>query len=159
MEALRAHLNTVLDPEIPVLTLNDLGVIRNLEQKNGNYVLTITPTYSGCPAVERMKDDLISCAKQDGIENFVVEVSYVPAWTTAWMSEIGKQRLKEYGIAPPKSCCANPKCQTLKDSPVECPRCGSNDTQLISQFGSTACKSLHKCKSCLEPFEYFKNHF
>jgi ring-1,2-phenylacetyl-CoA epoxidase subunit PaaD len=158
METLRSHINTILDPEIPVLTLNDLGVIRNLEFKDNAFVVTITPTYSGCPAVDRMKDDLIACAKSEGIENFRVDVSYVPAWTTEWMSDDAQKRLKAYGIAPPNSCCANPSCKSLNSSTVQCPRCDSRNTSLISQFGSTACKSLHKCLDCLEPFEYFKSH-
>lgn len=157
MEQLRQILNAVADPEIPVLTLNDLGMIRNLEFKNNRYVLTITPTYSGCPAVDRMKDDLIAQARTAGVENIEIQVSYSPAWSTDWMTETGRERLKEYGIAPPAYSCSSPTCVTDIRA-VQCPRCNSEDTKLISAFGSTACKSLHQCNSCLEPFEHFKQH-
>lgn len=157
MEQLRTLLNSVLDPEIPVITLNDLGVIRDLKQYGDQFKVTITPTYSGCPAVERMKDDLIAIAQMNGYQNIVVEVTYSPAWSTRWMSENGRDNLKQYGIAPPRCNCSNFSCDKSNRS-VPCPRCDSKDTRLISQFGSTACKSLHQCNLCLEPFEHFKNH-
>ena len=157
MEQLRERLNSVPDPEIPVLTLNDLGVIRKLEHTENGYKLTITPTYSGCPAVDRMKDDLRAAALECGVEDIEIVVSYIPAWSTEWMSEDAKERLKSYGIAPPKCNCSSTTCSRAKDQ-VSCPRCGSENTRMISAFGSTACKSLYQCNDCLEPFEYFKHH-
>ena len=157
MEQLRKKLNAVPDPEIPVLTLNDLGVIRKLEQTENGYRLTITPTYSGCPAVDRMKDDLTAAALESGVKHFEIIVSYTPAWSTEWMSKEAKERLKSYGIAPPKCNCNSTTCSRVQTN-VQCPRCDSANTRMISAFGSTACKSLYQCNDCLEPFEYFKHH-
>jgi|TARA_B100000959_G_scaffold62074_1_gene65413 ring-1,2-phenylacetyl-CoA epoxidase subunit PaaD len=136
-------LNTVPDPEIPVISVVELGVIRDVSFANKSYTISITPTYSGCPAVKAFIDDIKSCLKENGIRNFQLKLVYSPAWTTEWMTDKTKRKLKKYGIAPPSNT-------------VICPLCESQKIEVISEFGATACKSLHKCKDCLEPFEHFK---
>ncbi|HKJ17255.1 MAG TPA: 1,2-phenylacetyl-CoA epoxidase subunit PaaD [Xanthomonadales bacterium] len=140
-------LESVCDPEIPVLTIRDLGILRGVRMKNGEVVVTITPTYSGCPAMVDIRDSIETALEDAGVEQFSIETSLSPAWTTDWMSEEGRKKLNEYGIAPPS-----------QNNQVACPQCGSDDTRLISEFASTACKSLHQCNSCKEPFDYFKCH-
>tara|TARA_B100001094_G_scaffold268203_1_gene271808 strand:+ start:411 stop:863 length:453 start_codon:yes stop_codon:yes gene_type:complete len=136
-------LNTVPDPEIPVISVVELGVIRDVIFSENSYVISITPTYSGCPAVKAFQDDIKTCLKENDIENFELKIVYSPTWTTDWMTESTKEKLKKYGIAPPSKT-------------VICPQCDSKKTELISEFGATACKALYKCKDCLEPFEHFK---
>ena len=136
-------LNTVPDPEIPVISVVELGVIHDVIFSNNNYLITITPTYSGCPAVKTFQDDIKTCLKKNGISNFELKIVYSPAWTTDWMSDATKEKLRKYGISPPSKT-------------INCPQCDSENTALISEFGSTACKSLYKCIDCLEPFEFFK---
>jgi ring-1,2-phenylacetyl-CoA epoxidase subunit PaaD len=136
-------LNTVPDPEIPVISVVELGVIREVKFENGSLTISITPTYSGCPAVKTFMDDIKTCLKENGINNFELKIVYSPAWTTDWMSDATKEKLRKYGIAPPSDT-------------VICPQCNSENTTLISEFGATACKSLFKCIDCLEPFEFFK---
>ena len=136
-------LNTVPDPEIPVISVVELGVIRNVIFSKNSYVISITPTYSGCPAVKAFQDDIKMCLEENNIENFKLKIVYSPAWTTDWITESTKEKLKKYGIAPPSDT-------------VICPQCDSEKTELISEFGSTACKALYKCSDCLEPFEFFK---
>lgn len=136
-------LNTVPDPEIPVISVVELGVIRDVVFNNNRYIISITPTYSGCPAVKTFTDDIKACLIKNGIANFELKKVYSPAWTTDWMSDQTKEKLKKYGIAPPSNT-------------VICPQCDSNKTTLISDFGATACKALYKCDDCLEPFEFFK---
>ena len=149
-------LQTVPDPEIPVLSVIDLGIIRKIEIYNtaenstGVRVL-ITPTYSGCPAMDAINMDIRLKLLENGYKNIQVTSILSPAWTTDWMSEAGKQKLKDYGIAPPKL-------STEKNYIVECPQCHSLHTKLLSQFGSTACKALYQCQDCKEPFDYFKCH-
>ncbi|WP_420577280.1 1,2-phenylacetyl-CoA epoxidase subunit PaaD [Ekhidna sp.] len=142
-------LENVTDPEIPVISVRDLGIIRDVLITNDFVEVIITPTYSGCPAMLEIEKNIHNALKKEGIEHFKITTVLSPAWTTDWMTEKGKQRLKEYGIAPP-----NP---TAPEN-IECPQCGSKNTELVSEFGSTACKSLFKCKDCLEPFDYFKCH-
>lgn len=142
-------LENVKDPEIPVISIKDLGILRDVNQENDQIEVVITPTYSGCPAMLEIEKDINNTLKQNGIENFKITTVLSPAWTTDWMSEEGKKKLQEYGIAPP-----NP---TNQDA-IPCPNCGSQKTEIVSQFGSTACKSLFKCLDCLEPFDYFKCH-
>ena len=159
-------LGEVKDPEIPVLSVVDLGVIRTIAIEHGDegtknspeITITITPTYSGCPALDVMKMDIRIKLIENGFRNVTILQSLSPAWTTDWISEEGKKKMKEYGIAPP-----NPKqqfCTTemFREELVECPRCHSNHTEVISQFGSTACKALYRCLDCKEPFDYFKCH-
>jgi ring-1,2-phenylacetyl-CoA epoxidase subunit PaaD len=148
-------LEEVYDPEVPVLTIVDLGVVLNVEYINDTCKITITPTYSGCPAMKQIEDDIINKLHGEGIKNVEVNTVLAPAWTTDWITEKGRIKLKEYGIAPPEN---EPDKAVLFADPVNvpCPRCGSSDTRLISQFGSTACKAQYQCNNCLEPYEYFK---
>jgi ring-1,2-phenylacetyl-CoA epoxidase subunit PaaD len=144
-------LSSVVDPEIPVLTLQDLGVLRDISVDNGSIKVTITPTYAGCPAMDTMRADIENTLAAAGYEQVTVQQSLSPAWTTDWMSENGREKLRAYGIAPP----ANKTCDR-KTGTIECPQCKSGDVKLISEFGSTACKALYQCQGCLEPFDYFK---
>ena len=150
-------LEEVTDPEIPVLTIEDLGIIRLVEIVEGQVRITITPTYSGCPAMDMIQVNIRSALEDRGITNVDIITEINPPWTTDWISEKGKQKLKEYGIAPPVGS-VNKKNLMLDEVVVACPLCESEDTEMISQFGSTPCKSLYRCKSCLEPFDYFKCH-
>lgn len=149
-----ALLDRVCDPEIPVLSLWDLGVLTDIEKTGEKLTVTITPTYSGCPAMQTMREDIESALRQSGIESFEVRESLSPAWSSDWISPEGRGKLTAYGIAAPKSCasCDN----AALDSDVRCPHCGSADTRMTSEFGSTACKALFQCQACLEPFDYFK---
>lgn len=136
---------SVVDPEIPVLTIEDLGILRSVEQVGDVVVVTITPTYSGCPAMRQIEDDIATALRREAIDNFEIRVTHNPAWTTDWISEEGHRKLAEFGIAPP----------TGLDE-VLCPRCRADSPRLVAQFGSTACKALMVCSSCGEPFDYFK---
>ncbi len=149
-------LKEIPDPEIPVISIIDLGVVRNVELNGTNAIVTITPTYSGCPAMKQMEDDIVKLLKQKGFESVEVITTYTPAWTTDWLNNEAKERLKQYGIAPPEHSTSDKSILLGKEKKVTCPRCGSIHTQLVSQFGSTACKALYQCKDCLEPFDYFK---
>ncbi len=142
---LRSVVASVVDPEIPVLTIDDLGVLRSVETVGDRVVVTITPTYSGCPAMHQITDDIVSVLTRAGVEEPEVRVTHSPAWTTEWISEEGKRKLEEFGIAPPTS---------LEE--VLCPRCRSDNPRMVARFGSTACKALMVCSSCGEPFDYFK---
>ena len=144
-------LSSVVDPEIPVLTLQDLGVLRDISVENGKIKVTITPTYAGCPAMDTMRADIEATLAEAGYEQVTVQQSLSPAWTTDWMSENGREKLRAYGIAPP----ANTTCGQATGT-IECPQCRSGDVKLISEFGSTACKALYQCQDCLEPFDYLK---
>jgi ring-1,2-phenylacetyl-CoA epoxidase subunit PaaD len=148
-------LEEVADPEIPVLSVVDLGVVRNVEVNEDEVVVTITPTYSGCPAMKRMEDDIREKLLEKGIQSVKVDLILSPAWTTDWISEIGREKLREYGIAPPEN---EPDKSVLFADPVvvPCPKCGSRNTRMVSQFGSTACKAQYQCNDCLEPYDYFK---
>ena len=151
-------LQEVKDPEVPVLSVIDLGIIRSVQIDGDKINITITPTYSGCPAMDVISMDIRLKLIEKGYRNVSIVQSLSPAWTTDWMSEEGKKKLKEYGIAPP-----NPKQQFCKEEmfveeAVQCPRCHSHHTQLISQFASTACKSMYRCLDCKEAFDYFKCH-
>jgi ring-1,2-phenylacetyl-CoA epoxidase subunit PaaD len=146
-------LNEVADPEIPVLTIQDLGIIRDVNIYNNNHVeVIITPTYNGCPAMDMIATNIKLALAENGIVQTTITTVLSPAWTTDWMTEDGKQKLKQYGIAAP-----NKKFEIPEDG-VECPQCNSNNTKLISHFGSTACKALYQCINCKEPFDYFKCH-
>lgn len=150
-------LDQVKDPEIPVISIWELGVLSDVTQEEGQFVISITPTYSGCPAMETMRSDTLAALQNAGIENARVDVKFAPIWTTDFLSPQAHEKLKKYGIAPPdKSACGS--CGLTPETGIQCPRCGSKQTQRISEFGSTACKSLFQCQSCLEPFDYFK-HF
>ena len=146
----------VVDPEIPVLTIADLGVLREVEVKNGRVEVAITPTYSGCPAMNMIAVEIALALENAGFSRPNVRTVLSPAWTTDWMNEEGRSKLKAYGIAPPLP--ASSRRALFGVQQVRCPQCGSGDTELLSEFGSTACKALWRCKSCREPFDYFKCH-
>lgn len=149
-------LEQVSDPEIPVLTVLDLGVVRDVILQDNKAKIIITPTYSGCPAMKVIEDDIKSALEEQGLDEVTVETVLTPAWTTDWMSENGKKKLEEYGIAPPEEGTEDKSTLFGKQKSVKCPQCGSRDTKMLSQFGSTACKSLYQCNSCKEIFDYFK---
>lgn len=151
----RNILETVCDPELPVLTIVDLGIVRDVKKINDTFEIYITPTYSGCPAMDMISMNIRMVMMQEGIHNFKIIQQLSPAWTTDWMSEEGKEKLLQYGIAPPVAKNVGEDLETQK---VPCPQCGSFHTELISQFGSTACKALFRCIDCREPFDYFKCH-
>ncbi len=149
-------LQSVTDPEIPVLTLEDMGIIRGINiLEEGEVEVVITPTYTGCPAMDLIAVNIKSALMESGIEKVVVSSTLSPAWTTDWLSEEGRRKLKEYGIAPPEKATGKSALLGLGGG-VTCPRCNSTNTRLISEFGSTACKALYQCTDCLEPFDYFK---
>jgi ring-1,2-phenylacetyl-CoA epoxidase subunit PaaD len=151
-------LEEIPDPEIPVISVIELGIIRALRYEGHSLVITITPTYSGCPAMVAISMDIHNLLNENGITDFKIETVYTPAWTTDWMSLEAKEKLRKYGIAPPNEHVKH-KLNLLTgdhDEEVNCPHCGASNTSLTSQFGSTACKSLYKCNECLEPFDYFK---
>lgn len=143
----RAVVARVVDPEIPVLTIEDLGVLRDVEQDGERVVVTITPTYSGCPAMGQIEDDIKRALNRAGFADVAINVVYQPAWTTEWMSDEARAKLEDFGIAPPTA-----------PADVRCPKCRQGDNRLIAQFGSTACKALMVCSVCGDPFDYFKEH-
>ena len=165
-EDIVAILETVTDPEVPVLSVVDLGIVRKIEiydavekPPSGGLGVFISPTYSGCPAMDVIQINIRMALLEHGFNNVEVKTVLSPPWTTEWMSEAGKQKLKAYGIAPPnvmQQVCTPGAFQ--KEEAVQCPHCNSYNTQLISRFGSTACKALYKCNDCHEPFDYFKCH-
>jgi ring-1,2-phenylacetyl-CoA epoxidase subunit PaaD len=148
-------LNQISDPEIPVLTILDMGVVRYAKHVNDIVVIKITPTYSGCPAMDVIGEDIISAFKNVGYKA-KVELILSPAWTTDWISEEGRDALEKYGIAAPLEVNADKEALLGNKKIVKCTNCGSQNTILVSQFGSTACKALFKCEDCYEPFDYFK---
>jgi len=147
---------SVVDPEIPVLTIADLGVLREVTVRDGDVEVAITPTYSGCPAMNMIALEIELALEREGFRRPKIRTVLSPAWTTDWMSEDGRRKLREYGIAPPLPSSSRRALFGVQE--VACPQCGSKDTELISEFGSTSCKALWRCKSCREPFEYFKCH-
>ena len=158
-----AALDDVSDPEIPVVSLRELGILRDVREIGDELEVVITPTYSGCPAMGQIEDDVRSALQAKGISARVI-TQLAPAWTTDWMTEAGKEKLRVYGIAPPHRTpattsvvrfMARPAAPASADA-VVCPRCGSTNTVESSYFGSTACKALYKCLDCQEPFDYFK---
>lgn len=147
---------TVCDPEIPVLTIADLGVLRDVQvAETGEAVITITPTYSGCPAMLVMEADILGAMRDAGFDDVRVKTVLSPAWTTDWLSDAGREKLRDYGIAPPVRTSSSRQALFGKDS-VDCPQCGSSNTERVSEFGSTSCKALYRCRACAEPFDYFK---
>ena len=145
-------LETVCDPEVPVLTITDLGIVRDIKINSEEIEIIITPTYTGCPAMDMIAMNIRLALIENGYSKIKITSVLAPAWTTDWMSETGKQKLKAYGIAAP-----NKKFDIPADG-EECPQCNSLKTKLISEFGSTACKALYQCNDCKEPFDYFKCH-
>ena len=159
-EHIYSLLAQVTDPEIPVLTILDLGIVRDVICTQDNEVeIIITPTYSGCPAMDAIAFDIKLKMVEAGFTQVKITYTLSPAWTTDWMTETGKQKLKQYGIAPPiNSTSRINKLLFDLDEHIPCPQCGSTNTKLLSEFGSTACKALHQCMDCKEPFDYFKCH-
>lgn len=150
-------LSEIPDPEIPVISIIELGVIRDIEIITSSSIhLKITPTYSGCPAMKQIEDDVKKKMMENGFTDISIETIYSPAWTTDWITPEAKEKLKAYGIAPPEHTSEDKSWITGKPKIVRCPQCKSSNTKLISQFGSTACKALYQCLDCLEPFDYFK---
>jgi ring-1,2-phenylacetyl-CoA epoxidase subunit PaaD len=152
-------LGEVTDPEVPVLSIVDLGIIRDIRITDGIPEIVITPTYSGCPAMDMIRANIRMRLLEQGFSDARIKTVLAPAWTTDWMSEAGKEKLKAYGIAPPLP--AQQVCRLewfSREEAIACPRCHSYHTTLISQFGSTACKALYRCEDCKEPFDYFKCH-
>jgi ring-1,2-phenylacetyl-CoA epoxidase subunit PaaD len=165
----RQVLEQVTDPELPVLTIEDLGILRDVRVEADAVVVTITPTYSGCPAMAEIRADVEAALKRAGAGRVIVETTLRPAWTTDWMTDAGRDKLQAYGIAPPSPRGRGPVDVPLAGlvrslSPrgtagaVRCPQCGSGDTEEVSRFGSTSCKSMWRCRSCREPFDHFKDH-
>jgi ring-1,2-phenylacetyl-CoA epoxidase subunit PaaD len=153
------YLDEVADPEVPVLSIIDLGIVRDVfvDSAIGSVRVVITPTYSGCPAMDVIAMQIRMCLLSKGAKQVLVENQISPSWTTDWMTEKGKEKLEAYGIAPPKRKSSNPLALFEEDT-VTCPKCKSDDTVLTSQFGATSCKALYKCNHCKEPFEHFKCH-
>ncbi len=149
-------LSGVLDPEIPVLSIQDLGIIRKIEMDGNKPIITITPTYSGCPAMTVIEVEMRAALLTAGIEEFEIKTVLSPPWTTDWISQQGLDKLREYGIAPPEKSSSSKLVLFGKESEVTCPQCGSKHTEMVSRFGSTACKAMYKCLDCKEPFDYFK---
>lgn len=165
----RALAAAVPDPEIPVVTLEDLGILRSVEEEDGRVVVVLTPTYTGCPATQVIADDVRRALSDAGIADADVRLTLTPPWTTDWISADGRRKLREYGIAPPGGD-APAGTSVLRFVPrggpataapaavesIDCPRCGSSDVERLSQYGSTPCKALYRCVACREPFDYFK---
>lgn len=167
IERARALVAAVPDPEIPVITLADLGILRDVRLEEGRICVVLTPTYVGCPATEAIREEVLRVLADDGLADARVEVTLSPPWTTDWISEAGRERLRAYGIAPPHTMADGtaageaPREQPIRlvraqPAGVACPRCGSHDTERLAAFGSTPCKALHRCRACREPFDHFK---
>jgi ring-1,2-phenylacetyl-CoA epoxidase subunit PaaD len=157
-EELLAVLDGVMDPEVPVLSVRELGIVRDLEvDDRGAVTVTVTPTYSGCPAIRVIEQDIVAALHERGVSAVTVRTSYAPAWTTDWIAPAARAKLKAYGIAPPGRAESGGLVQLLRvRRAVQCPYCDSYETELRSEFGSTACKSVSWCRNCRQPFEEFK---
>ena len=147
-------LSEIPDPEIPVINIQELGILRDVIISEKEIEVVITPTYSGCPAMKQIENDIVSKMKLNGFENVKMKMVYHPAWTTDWLTDEAKEKLRKYGIAPPVPLSSRRGVR----GEAKCPHCKSENTELVSQFGSTACKALYKCIDCKEPFDYFKCH-
>jgi len=155
LEAAWATLAGVMDPEVPVVSVVDLGIVRDLDWRNGHLQVVVTPTYSGCPATEVIEGDIREALELAGFSAPQLQRKLTPAWSTDWITDTGRERLRAYGIAPPARGAQGRS--LLGASPeILCPQCASAHTERLSEFGSTACKALHRCRDCLEPFDYFK---
>jgi ring-1,2-phenylacetyl-CoA epoxidase subunit PaaD len=154
---------SVPDPEIPVITLGDLGIVRSVLREAGRIVVTITPTYTGCPATEVIAGDVRQILLDNGFADAQVRLTLSPPWTTDWITETGRERLRAYGIAPPGRSAVVPEAvmrfvprKAVQTASITCPNCGSIETEQLSEYGSTPCKAIHRCLACREPFDYFK---
>ena len=156
-QAIWELLDQVKDPEIPIISIVELGIARevNISSSEGSVEVVITPTYSGCPAMREIEADIRDKLAENDFPDVTIRTVLTPAWTTDWMSKSGKEKLQDFGIAPPERV---QECTSVipLQSRIKCPRCDSLKTRLVSEFGSTACKSLYQCENCLEPFDYFK---
>lgn len=161
VDAVRRAVAAVQDPEIPVVTIADLGILREVMLEGDEVVVCITPTYSGCPAMHVIREEISAAVDRAGLGRVTVRTVLSPAWTTDWITPHGRERLREYGIAPPPQVAHADGVVPItffRSAPVPCPRCGSTATSELAAFGSTACKSLWRCDSCREPFDCFKAH-
>jgi ring-1,2-phenylacetyl-CoA epoxidase subunit PaaD len=156
-DAIWALLNEVMDPEVPVISIVELGIVRDVRVANEKATVTITPTYSGCPAMNAIEQEIVEALKGRGIEEVEIRTVFSPAWTTDWIGAEAREKLRAYGIAPPSPVDHSAPIGIGRRRPaIRCPYCGSNETTLQSEFGPTACKSIHVCRSCRQPFEEFK---
>lgn len=155
-DAVWSALEAVKDPEIPVLSVLNLGVVRAVDFVGDDLEVTITPTYSGCPAMDMIEAEIKETLARAGYPDAAVKTILSPPWTTDWIDEDGRAKLLDFGIAPPEKATANKRALFGAPPEVACPQCGSKNTEMVSEFGSTACKALYKCGDCLEPFDYFK---
>ena len=151
-----ATLNGVPDPEVPVLSVVDLGIVRELAVNDDDVTVTLTPTYSGCPATEVIQESVVKALRDAGARDVTVTTRLDPAWTTDWIDPAAAEKLRAYGIAPPHLKAAEAQPLRFHPKDIACPRCASTNTQRLSAFGSTACKALYRCVDCREPFDYFK---
>jgi len=156
LEEIKKVISEIPDPEIPVITIQELGVLRDIFFQEESLKIVITPTYSGCPSMDRFQKDIIEKLELLKVKSYEIKKQFDPAWTTDWITEGAKLKLKDYGIAPPAYKTKDKKSLLGNKQRIECPRCKTKETELVSQFGSTACKAMYRCTSCLEPFEYFK---
>jgi ring-1,2-phenylacetyl-CoA epoxidase subunit PaaD len=159
VEEINAVLDTVCDPEIPVLTICDLGILREVTlDADGTPTVVITPTYSGCPAMGAIEINIRAALQDAGVESVHIKTVLSPAWTTEWLSAAGREKLRAYGIAPPADETSDKKALLGQSRVLVCPHCGSNETTMLAQFSSTSCKAMFRCGSCQEVFDYFKCH-
>ena len=156
LEDIKKVISKIPDPEIPVISIEELGVLRNIFYEEDSLIIVITPTYSGCPAMDRFQKDIIEKLEHLKVKNYEIKMQFDPAWTTDWITEEAKEKLRDYGIAPPAHKTKDKNILLGNKQRIECPMCKTKETELVSQFGSTACKAMYRCTSCLEPFEYFK---
>ncbi len=146
----------VMDPEIPVVSVVDLGIVRDVALRDGHLDVTITPTYSGCPATQMIENEVRVALDEAGYASATITTALSPPWTTDWIGPQAREKLRSYGIAPPQADTIDKRALFPERAPVVCPRCASRNTRMVSEFGSTACKAHYKCRDCLEPFDYFK---
>lgn len=156
LKDIKKVISEIPDPEIPVISIKELGVLRNIMFDKNTLKVVITPTYSGCPAMDRFQKDITEKLEQLKVKKFDIIMQFDPPWTTDWITDKAKEKLKAYGIAPPAHKTKDKNILLGIKQKIECPRCKTNETELVSQFSSTACKAMYRCISCLEPFEYFK---
>ena len=156
LDEIKKAISEIPDPEIPVISIKELGVLRNIFYDKDRLKVVITPTYSGCPAMDRFQKDITEKLELLEVKNFEIKMQFDPAWTTDWITDEAKEKLRAYGIAPPAHKTNDKNILLGIKQKVECPRCKTKETEQVSQFSSTACKAMYRCTSCLEPFEYFK---
>jgi ring-1,2-phenylacetyl-CoA epoxidase subunit PaaD len=156
LEDIKKVISDIPDPEIPVISIKELGVLRNIFYQEDTLKVVITPTYSGCPAMDRFQKDIVEKLELLKVKSYEIKMQFDPAWTTDWITEEAREKLRDYGIAPPAHKTKDKNILFGNKKKIECPRCKTKETELVSQFSSTACKAMYRCTSCLEPFEYFK---